>query len=133
MLQRMTIKMLLIFCFRKSIYNDSTRFMVSWWVTDSYFNNELIQIDDIKIMTSVYVSSVSFVSRVRSKSIGHNIYTGWRINFRSKPTIDLNYSYSRSHFSSLPQAVAKKLIYSFSCKVSYASKIIDHNGFSPND
>ena len=73
-------------------------------------------------MTSAYGSSGLFVSRVSSKSIGHNIYTGRIINFRSKPTpihgpvqkSYLNYSYSRSHFSRLPQAVAKNLIYGFS-------------------
>ena len=66
-------------------------------------------------MTSEYCSSESFGSRVRSKYIVHNIYTGRRINFRSKPTpihipfhkYDLNYSYSRSHFSRLPQVVSK--------------------------
>ena len=31
----------------KSIYNYPNRFMVSWWVIDSYFNNEQIQIGDI--------------------------------------------------------------------------------------
>ena len=67
-------------------------------------------------MSSAYGLSGSFKSRTRSKSIGHNTYTGRRNNFRSKPTpihgpvhkSDLNYSYSRSHFSRLPQAVAKK-------------------------
>ena len=93
-------------------------------------------------MTSVYGTSGLFGSRVRSKYIGHNTYTGRRSNFRSKPTqipgsvhkSDLNYSYSRSHLSRLPQAVAKKLIYCLSRKVSYASKIIDLviNGFIPN-
>ena len=51
---------------------------------------------------------------------------------RSKPTqihgpvkkIYLNYSYSRSHFSRLPHAVDKKLIYHLSQKVSYAYKKI---------
>ena len=28
--------------------------MVSWWVIDSYFNIELIQISDIEIMISAY-------------------------------------------------------------------------------
>ena len=86
-----------------------------WWVTDSYFNNEHIKIGDIEIMTSTYGSSGSFGSRVMSKSIGHNVYTGKRSNLRSKPTpihvpgnkLYLNYSYSRSHFGRLPQAVAK--------------------------
>ena len=39
-----------------SIYNDSNRFMVSWWVTDSYLNNEQIKIGDIKIVNSAYGS-----------------------------------------------------------------------------
>ena len=89
--------------------------MVSWRETDSYFNNEQIQIGDIEIMTSEYSSSGSFESRVRSKSIGHNTYTGRRINFHSKQTpihgpvnkAYLNYSYSRSRFIRLPQVVSK--------------------------
>ena len=46
----------------------------------------------------------------------------------------LNSSYLRSHFSRLPQAVAKEVIYSFSHKVSYDYKIFDPfiNGFSTN-
>ena len=46
----------------------------------------------------------------------------------------MNYSYSRSHFSRLPQAISKKLIYRLSHKVSYTSKIIHPviNGFIPN-
>ena len=90
--------------------------MVSWWGIDSYFNIEQIQICDIEILISAYGSSGSFGSRVRSKSIGNKNYTGRRSNFRSKPTpilgtvhkSYLNYSYSRSHFSRLPQAVAKR-------------------------
>ena len=74
------------------------------------------QIGDIEIMTDAYGSSVWFVSRVRSKNIVHNTYTGRRSNFCSKPApingpvhkYDLNYWYLRSHFSPLPQAVAKK-------------------------
>ena len=46
------------------------------WVTNPYFNNRTIQIGDIGIMTSSYSSSGSFGSRVRSKSIGQNTYTG---------------------------------------------------------
>ena len=94
-------------------------------------------------MTSAYGSSGSFGSRVRYKSIGHNTFIGRRSNFRSKTTpingpfqkYGLNYSYSINHFSSLPQGVAKNLIYIFSQKVSYAYKIIDPviNGFSIND
>ena len=49
--------------------------------------------------------------------------------------LDLNCSYLRSHFSMLPQAVSKKLIYCLSQKFSYDSKIIHPviNGFSPNE
>ena len=75
------------------------------------------------------------------KSIGHNTYTEIRSNVHSKPTpihvqfhkYDFNYSYSRSHFSRLPQEVAKK-VYCLLQKVSYASKIIDRiiNVFSTN-
>ena len=84
--------------------------MVPWWGTDSYFNNEQIQIGDIEIMNSAYGSSGSFVSRIRSKYIGHNAYTGRRSNFCSKPT----------HLFQ---------------KASYAYKKIDTvmNEFSPND
>ena len=94
-------------------------------------------------MTSGYGSLVSFVSRVRSKSIVHNIYTGKIINFHSKPTpvhvpvhkYRLDNSYSRSLFIRLQQAVSKKLICRLSHKVSYDSKIIDpvNNGFIPYD
>ena len=47
---------------------------------------------------------------------------------------DLYVSYSISHFSRLPQAVAKNLIYYLSQKVSYALNIIDLfiNEFSLN-
>ena len=76
----------------------------------SYFNNGLIQIRDIYIMTDAYGSSRSFGSIVRSKYILHNTYIGRKSNFHSKPTpihgpvhkFDLNYSYSRSHFGRLP-------------------------------
>ena len=117
--------------------------MVSWWVIYSYFNIEPIQIGDIDIIVSAYCLSGSFGSIVRLKSIGNDTYTGRRSNFCSKPTpihvlvhkYNLNCSYSRSHFSRLPQAVAKKPIYHLSQKVSYASKIIDTviYGFSTND
>ena len=93
-------------------------------------------------MTAEYSSSGSFGSIVRSKSIGHRTYTVLRINLCSKPApihgpvhkYDMNDLYSRSHFSRLPQAVAKKLIHCSSQKVSYASKIIDSfiNGFITN-
>ena len=116
--------------------------MVSLWVIDSYFNIEQIQIRVIDILISAYGSSDFFLI-VRSKSIGHNTYTGRRSGSRSKPTpINgpvhknyLNYSYSTSHFSRLPQAVAKKIICPLFQKISNDSKIIDPviNGFSPND
>ena len=93
----------------KSIYNDPIRFMISWWVTYSYFNNDRVQIVHTKIMTTAYGSLVSFVSRLRSKYIGHNTYIGKIINLCSKPTpiygpiqkYDLNHSYWRSHVSVL--------------------------------
>ena len=117
--------------------------MVSGWGIDSYFNIERIQVRDIEIMISAYGLSGLFGSIVRFKSIGNDTYTGRRSNFRSKPTpihvlvhkSCLNYSYSRSHFSRLPQAVSRKIICSLSQKFSNASKIIDPviNGFIPND
>ena len=94
-------------------------------------------------MNAAYVSSGSFLSRVSSKYIGHNIYTGRRSNLCSKTTpihvpvhkSDLNYSYSRSHFSRLPQAVSKEIINPLSQKFSNASMNIDTdiNGFIPNE
>ena len=56
--------------------------MVSWCRNNSYFNIELIQIRDIEIMISAYGLSGLFGSRVRYKYIGHNTYTGRRINIR---------------------------------------------------
>ena len=70
------------FLLRNIIYNYPNIFVVSWWGTYSYFNHEQIQIGHIEIMTAVYGSSESFGSIVRSKSIGHNMYTGRIINFR---------------------------------------------------
>ena len=58
--------------------------MVSWWETDSYFNNEHIQIGYIEIVNAAYGSSGLFGSRVRSKYIEHKTSNGRRINFRSK-------------------------------------------------
>ena len=94
-------------------------------------------------MISAYGSTGSFGSRVRSKYIGHTTYTFRISNFRSKPIpihgpvhkSDLNYSYSRSHFSRSPHKVSKKLIHCLSQKVSNASKIIDPviDIFSPNN
>ena len=34
--------------------------MISWWGTDSYFNNEQIQIGDIQMMNYAYGSSGIF-------------------------------------------------------------------------
>ena len=90
-------------------------------------------------MNYTYGSSKSCVSRVKSEYIVHNTYTVRRSNFRSKSIpihgpvhkYDLNYSYSRSHFSRLPKSVAKELINCLYQKVSYYCKIIDH-GFNPN-
>ena len=84
-------------------------------------------------MTSAYGPSGSFGSRVSSKSIKHNTYKCIRSNFWSIPTpihvrvhkYDLNYSYSRSHFSRFPQSFAKKIIHRLSRKVTYASKTIE--------
>ena len=117
--------------------------MVSWWGADSYFNNDQDQIGGIELMNYVYGSSGSFGSRVRYTSIGHNTYTGRRINFHSNPIpihgtvykYACNYSYSRSNFSQLSQAFFKELIKRLSQKFSYASKIIDPviNLFSLNE
>ena len=124
------------------IYLVHNIFMVSWQGTYSYFNNEQNQIGDIESITAVYGSSGSFGSRVRSKYIGHNTYTGRRSNICSKPApihgplhkYDLNCLYLISHFSCLPQAISKQIIF-FSKKVSYASKIIYPviNGFNPHE
>ena len=73
---------------KKSVYNYPNRFVVSRWGTDSCFNNE--QINGL---------SGPFGSRVRSRYIENNTYTGIRGNLRSKPTTihgpdqksDLNY------------------------------------------
>ena len=124
-----------LFYYKNSIYNDSNKFMVSWWVIYSYFNIEQIQIGDIEIMISAYGSPGSFGSRVRSKSIVNNTYTGRRSNFHSKPTTfhepfhkyDFNCPHSRSNFSRLPHLFAKN-------KFIVCLKIIDPvlNVFSPN-
>ena len=75
-------------------------------------------------MNYAYGSSGSFGSRFRSKCICMNTYTGIMSNFRSKstpihgPVNKYEFSYSRSHFSWLPQAVHKVLINGLSRKVS---------------
>ena len=55
--------------------------MVSWWGTDPYFNNELIQTRYVVIMNAAYGSFGSFGSNGRSKYIAHNTYTGKRSYF----------------------------------------------------
>ena len=67
----------------KNIKNDTYILMVSLRETDSYLNYEEIQMGDIEMMTAEYGSSVSFGSRVRSKFIGYNTYTGRRSIFCS--------------------------------------------------
>ena len=46
-----------VLIFRKIIYNDHARFMVSWWVKYSYFDNKQIQISDVLLMKTEYGSS----------------------------------------------------------------------------
>ena len=91
-------------------------------------------------MNDAYGLSVSFWSRVRSKYIGHNIYTGRRSNLLSKPTpiygpnmvwiIHTQEVTSVGYHNQL-----LKLIYCLSQKVRYAFKIFDPviNGFSTNE
>ena len=133
----------LVFIFGIYIYNDNNRFVVSWWGIDSYFNHEQIQTRYAVLMNYTYVTSGSFESRVRSKYIEHNTYSGRGSNFCSKPTpihgpvhkYDFIFSYSRSHFIQLPQAVSKRLMNILSQKVSYAYIMIDPviNWLSPNE
>ena len=56
--------------------------MVSWWVRNSCFNNEKIQISNIVLMNAACSLSGFFGSRYGSKCIGHNIYIGRSINIR---------------------------------------------------
>ena len=79
---------LLGFHIRKNgVYEDYNQFMVSWWGSDSYFNNGKIKVSDIEIMNAVLGSSGKFGSRDRYKCIDHKTCTGIRSNFRSKPTL----------------------------------------------
>ena len=75
------------FSFPKKVYMMT---LIDLWSHGGELNHiskmKKIQTCNIKIMNSEYGSSVSFGSRVRSKYIGHNTYTGRRSNFRSKPT-----------------------------------------------
>ena len=72
-----------------------------------YFNDKQTQISDIEIMTGAFVSYGYFGSRVRSKFIGHDTFTGRRRNLNTKLTpihrpvhkSELNFSYSRMHSS----------------------------------
>ena len=68
---------------QKKRETNPDKFMVSWWGTDSYLNNEKIQIGDIENMTDVYASSGSLRSIERSKSLEHNTYTSRRSNLFS--------------------------------------------------
>ena len=75
--------------------------------------------------------------------IGHNTHKGRISHIHSKTTpiygpvhkCDFNYFYSRIHFSWLPQAFAKNLIYSLPQKFSYSYKVIDTVilWFGPNE
>ena len=100
----------LSFRIHKVIYAGHNIFMVSFWGRYSYFNNKKIKTRDVVLMNSEYRSSVSFGSRVGSKSIEHNTYIGRRSNFCSKPIpirgpvnkSEFKFSYLRIHFSWLP-------------------------------
>ena len=117
--------------------------MVSWWVTYSYSNNKQIKISNVELMYAMYGSSGSFWPLVRSNYIVYNIYTGINSNLSSKATSihgpahksDLNYLYSRSHFSQLPQVSSKDIINRLYHKYNYTSTKIDPviNEFSPNE
>ena len=85
-----------------------------------------------------------YVQRSNSKIWNYrNKNTGRRRNFRSKPLpihvpvhkSELNFSYSRRHFSWLSQAVSKILIRGLSQKFSYDFMMIYPvvNGFSTNE
>ena len=94
-------------------------------------------------MDDTFGSSVVFRSRIRSKCIGHNIFTGIRGNFRKKQTpiyvpvnkTELHFSHSSRHFSLLPQAVSKRLINCLSQKFNYDYMVVDTviNGFIHNE
>ena len=94
-------------------------------------------------MNGAYGLSQSFVSRIKSKYIGHNTYAGRRSNFRSKPKpidvplnkSDFKYSYLRSRSNWLPKVFSQDLINCSSLKLSYAYMKIDPvtNGFIPNE
>ena len=94
-------------------------------------------------MNGAYGLSQSFVSRIKSKYIGHNTYAGRRSNFRSKPKpidvplnkSDFKYSYLRSRSNWLPKVFSQDLINCSSLKLSYAYMKIDPviNGFSTNE
>ena len=92
-------------------------------------------------MTSLYGSSGSFVSILRSKYIVQNTYSGRRINFHSKPTPiqrpaqNLTWIIHTREVTSVgyhKQFLNLKKLYQ---KVRYSSKIIDPviNLFIPNE
>ena len=100
---------------------------------NSYSNNEPIQIIYIELMNAVFGWSVSFGSKIRSKLICRNTYTGRRSNMYSKLTpihgpmhnIEINLSYYRRNFSQLLRAVFKTFINSFSHQFSHSSATIN--------
>ena len=59
-----------LFSYTKNcIYNDNTRFVVSWWVRNAYFNNEQLKISDVVLMNAEFSSSGSFGS-----ILGQNVF-----------------------------------------------------------
>ena len=76
----------LSFHIQKNMYIDHNRFMASWRSRYSYFNNEQTQTSDVVLMNAEYGSSGPSGSRVGSKCIENNTYTGRRSNLRSKTT-----------------------------------------------
>ena len=83
MLHKMAMITALNYPIQKKRETNPDKFMVSWWGTDSYLNNEKIQIGDIENMTDVYASSGSLRSIERSKYLEHNTYTSRRSNLFS--------------------------------------------------
>ena len=61
-------------------------FMVSWWGRYSYLIYEPIQIRDFVPVNAAYVSSGSFLSRVRPKYILYYTYKVRRSHLHLKPT-----------------------------------------------
>ena len=117
--------------------------MVSWLVTYSYSNNEQIRVSDVDLMNAIYGSSGLFWSLVRSNKNIYNIYTAINSILSSEPTsihgpvrkFDLNYSFSRIHFSRIPQEADNFLTNRLYHTVSYTPTNIYPviNEFSPNE